>query len=205
MEWTFEEGLIQIRYQDNQNRQIYLLLQQIDYITLCWHYDSLPTRNEYLHDLNYYIEDVGNLTDYLGVQVKNLKYRFIELTQPQLIDNIIKDLDFKKNTKPTRTLAISRKIHNKDFSGNWHDETKFKSCSVIGKLNFIDKSTGAYIAYSMHQCACLSEDPRQSHNKSINNFVRYVVHTKDKGLILEPKYHSFECWADTDFVRNWFK
>ena len=76
---------------------------------------------------------------------------------------------------------------------------------MIGKLNFIEKYTRAYIAYSMHQCACLSEDPRQSHNKSINNFVRYVVHTKDKGLILEPKYHSFECWAETDFVRNWFK
>jgi hypothetical protein len=27
--------------------------------------------------------------------------------------------------------------------------------------------------------------------------------TRDKGLILNPKDHSFECWVDADLVGNW--
>jgi hypothetical protein len=30
-----------------------------------------------------------------------------------------------------------------------------------------------------------------------------LILTKDKGLILDPKDHSFDCWVDADFVGNW--
>ena len=56
--------------------------------------------------LKYEIEDVGILTDYLGMQVKNLEHGRIELTQKQLIFDIIKDLCFNPNTKPTRNSAL---------------------------------------------------------------------------------------------------
>ena len=73
---------------------------------------------EELHALRYYIEDVGNLNDYLGVQFKNINHGWIELTHPQLIYDITKELIFNPNTKPTRTPTLSRKIINKDLSGN---------------------------------------------------------------------------------------
>ena len=57
----------------------------------------------------------------------------------------------------------------------------------------------------MHQCALFSAYPRQSHTKDVNQLVIYLEVTKDKDLILDPKDHLFECWADADFTGNWFK
>ena len=41
--------------------------------------------------------------------------------------------------------------------------TEFNYCSVIGKLNFLEKSTRPDIAYTVHRCACFSDAPKQSH------------------------------------------
>ena len=40
------------------------------------------------------IDDGGSIDEYLGVKVKKLADRTILLTQPQLIDNILIDLNF---------------------------------------------------------------------------------------------------------------
>ena len=185
MEWIFEEGLFKLDFNKTKidesvffrNRVVILLY--VDDGILC----GPETTNffsvvEEPHALKYDMEDIGTLTDYLGVQVKNPKDERIELTQPQLIEDIIKELGFNPNTKPTRNLDLSIKILNKDLSGNTHDETKFKYCSLIIKLNFIEKYTRADIAYFVHQCTHFSEDLRQSNTKYVNHLVIYLVGTK---------------------------
>ena len=78
--------------------------------------------------------------------------------------------------------------------------------SVIGKLNFLEKSTRPDISVSVHQCARFSENPRKSHAEAVKRIGRYLLHTRDKGLIIRPNdLWNFDCWVDADFVSNWRK
>lgn len=75
---------------------------------------------------------------------------------------------------------------------------------VIGKLNFLEKSTRPDLAYAVHQCARFSESPRESHAKAVKVIGRYLVGTRNLGLVLAPdRTRNFECWTDADFCGNW--
>jgi hypothetical protein len=148
------------------------------------------------------LTDEGDLCDYLGVKVEQLKNGCIKLSQPHLIQQIIADLGFNERTgtKPTpaaSTIKLSRDLHGKPYREEWHYR------SVIGKLNFVEKSTRPDIAYAVHQCARFSNDPKESHANAVKRIVKYLIATKDKGIILNPQVHSFDCWVDADFVGNW--
>ena len=67
----------------------------------------------------------------------------------------------------------------------------------------MEKSTRPDIAYAVHQCARFSEQPRKTHAQAIRQIVRYLIGTRDKGIILDPKEHSFIVWCDADFSGNW--
>jgi hypothetical protein len=67
----------------------------------------------------------------------------------------------------------------------------------------LEKSTRLDIAYSVHQCARFSTDPRESHAAAIKRIGRYLLGTRDKGLILNPRDHSFDNFVDADFCGNW--
>ena len=148
------------------------------------------------------ITDEGDIDEYLGVKVTRLDDGTIELTQPHLIDSIIADLGFKENTKGKDTPAPSTASINRDIDGPDHDES-WEYRSVIGKLNFLEKSTRPDIAFAVHQCARYSSNPKQSHSTAVRYIVRYLMTTRDKGLILKPSKHSFECYVDADFQGGW--
>ena len=76
--------------------------------------------------------------------------------------------------------------------------------SVIGKLNFLEKSTHPDIAYAVHQCTHFSADPKQSHANAVKHIRRYLKGTPRKGITLRPDtQQSFQCWVDADFAGNW--
>ena len=91
----------------------------------------------------------------------NVNYRndkSIELTQPQLIDDILNDLQLTVKDSIRETPALSLKIlhrHLEELEAkiNWNYK------SVIGKLNYLEKSTRPDLAYSVHQCARFMETP----------------------------------------------
>jgi hypothetical protein len=147
--------------------------------------------------------DEGTLCDYLGVKVDYLDNGTIKLSQPHLIQQILDDLGFNdrtgtKATPAASSVKLSRDLHGKPFDEEWHYR------SVVGKLNFLEKSTRLDIAYSVHQCARFSTDPRASHAAAIKRIGKYLLATKDKGMILNPQGdHSFDCWCDADFCGNW--
>jgi hypothetical protein len=88
-------------------------------------------------------------------------------------------------------------LHGKNnMKEDWH------YWSIIGKLNFLEKSTRPDISYVVHQCARLSNNPKVSHALEAKRIVKYLVGTKDEGIYLQPNDHSFDCWVDADFVGN---
>lgn len=153
----------------------------------------------------YRVTDEGDLTDYLGIRVQHQQDGTIKLSQPHLIDQIIEDCNFvsdrEKNrykTKPRDTPALSSKVLEKDEDGKPHKAT-WHYRSVIGKFNFLEKSTRGELAYAVHQAARFSEHPKESNTRHVHNIVRFLIGTRDEGIIIDPKEPVFEVYADADF------
>jgi hypothetical protein len=143
------------------------------------------------------ITDEGDLTEYLGVLVEKQPDGRTKLSQPQLIEQILSDLWFNNKTKSEPTSAPGGQVLERELN-----EESMKD-KVIGKANFLVKSTRPGIAVAVHQCARFSSDPKQSHADAVRYFRRYLQGTKDEGIYLNDK--SFECWVDADFLGQYVK
>jgi hypothetical protein len=146
--------------------------------------------------------DEGDLTDYLGVNIEKQEDGTIKLSQPHLIDKIIEDANFQSDTKFKSIPAASTKILDKDKGGDPHNAT-WHYQGIIGKLNFLEKSTRGELGYSVHQCARFCERSMVTHTKAVHHIVRFLAGTRDKGIIFLPKDISFECYTDADFCGLW--
>ena len=162
-----------------------------------------------IHDLRaadprFNMEDQGSVNDFLGIQVKHKPNGEITLTQPQLIASILKDLHLNKDNVITcKTPCLSTVLLHKDPKGQ-PMTNEFNYRSVIRKLKFLEKSTRPVITYAVHQCACFSSDPRQSHADAVKRIARYLKGTPPEGLTIRPDtQQSFQCWVDADFAGNW--
>ena len=99
-----------------------------------------------------------------------------------------------------KTPALSTVILHKDPKGvKIHPELIYQS--VIGKLNFVEKSSRPDLAFAMHQCAQFSSDPKQSHSEAVKRIGHYLKGTQHMGITLNPNYQkSFQCWVNADFA-----
>jgi len=81
------------------------------------------------------------------------------LTQLHLIASILKDLHLNQgNTKSRPVPALTTHLLTSDDEGASFDNS-FDYCSMIGKLNYLEKSTRPEIAYTVHQCARFCANP----------------------------------------------
>ena len=112
------------------------------------------------------VNDQGDIGDFLGIQIKRHADRSVHLTQPQLIDSIIKDLHLQPGSNPKSTPAVTSTLLHKDTDSP-DMQPEFHYHSLIGKLNFLEKSTRPDISVSVHQCARFSEAPRKNHAEAV--------------------------------------
>jgi hypothetical protein len=160
--------------------------------------------------MSFDIEIHGDLNDYLGIQIHQEPNGTITMTQPQLIDSILKDLGLlDKSGKPhpnttTKDLPsmVSRKItadtNGIPFTFPWNYR------SVIGKLNYLEKSSRPDISFVVHQLARYSTKTRHSHGQAIKHLGRYLLGTRHQGIILHPtKPLDLVTYVDADFSGTW--
>jgi hypothetical protein len=147
----------------------------------------------------------GDLCDYLGVKVTKLPDGTITLTQPHLIDAVLTDLNLQSiRTTGRSTPALSSAPLHRDPKGVPFDES-FHYRSVIGKLNFLEKSTHPELAYAVHQCARFCSDPKRSHGEAVKHIGRYLLSTREQGIFLRPKQDTFDCWVNASHAGEWKK
>ena len=83
----------------------------------------------------------GDLADFLGVSIDRRRDGTIHLSQPNLIDQILKDLRMHdEGVKPRTTSAASSKLLTQHSKSPAFDKS-FDYRSVIGKLNYLEKAT----------------------------------------------------------------
>lgn len=146
----------------------------------------------------------GGLEDFLGINIDRRKDGTINLTQPHLIDQILKDLRLEddnvttKDTPATSSNILRRHTESEPFDGS------FNYRSVIGKLNYLEKGTRSDISYIVHQCARFTTDPKKEHAQALRWLGRYLKATRNRGTILKPaKDKDMEVYVDADFSGNW--
>ena len=114
------------------------------------------------------------------------------------------NLDHDKVNSKTTPAAVSRILFSHKDSDEF--DKYFHYRSVIGKLNYLEKSCQPDIAYVVHQCARFSVDPRNKHADAIRWLGKYLNGTKHKGTILQPKFgNGLEVFVDANFAGNWNK
>ena len=151
------------------------------------------------------ITDEGTLEDFLGVNITKQPDGSFELKQPHLVDQILEDLKMTSNVKEKTTPAPSSKILTQQEDSEQFDKS-FHYRSVIGKLNYLEKSTRPDISYATHQCARFTENPRKVHAQAVRWLARYLKSSKDKGILMKPnKDKGLEMFVDADFSGNWKK
>jgi Reverse transcriptase (RNA-dependent DNA polymerase) len=149
------------------------------------------------------IKSKDEVKDFLGARIqRDTTAGTITLTQPQLLQAIINDLGLQVNSDERRTHALSTKIlhayeKSEPHVAAWHYRL------VIGKLNYLEKSTRPDLAYAVHQCARFSENPKVQPSEAVKRIGRYLMATADKGIICTPKRESFQCYCDADFSGKW--
>ena len=114
---------------------------------------------------HFVIDDQGDITDYLGINFDTLEDGSLKLWQPHLINQIVEELGINPRETPKVTPALSSRIL-KRCKDDPPAKSKFDYRRVIGKLNYLEKSSRPDIAYAVHQCACFCSEPKEEHMKA---------------------------------------
>ena len=149
------------------------------------------------------VTEEGDIEDFLGVNIDRVDDDTYHLSQPHLIEQILRDLNLDgenvqtKETPSPLSRVLGAHKSSAEFDGHFHYR------SVIGKLNYLEKCSRPDIAYATHQCARFSSDPRKEHGEAVKWLGRYLRATRDKGIYIRPTDDTFKVWADADFSGNW--
>ena len=146
----------------------------------------------------------GDLADFLGVNIDRRADGTIHLTQPHLIDQILKDLRLTgDNVNPKTTPAASLKLLSRHTTSKpFHNSFNYRS--VIGKLNCLENATRSDISFAVHQCARFVSDTRVEHGEAVRWLGRYLKGTRVKGTIMRPlPEKELEVYVDASFCGDW--
>jgi hypothetical protein len=141
-----------------------------------------------------------DIQEYLGIKVDKLKDRRVDklkdcrlnLSQPQLIESIFKDLRLDQPNatfRPTPAQVSKDKTLHRDLHGMAFEEAWD---TLLQRRR-----------HETHQCARFNANSKASHAEAVQHIGRYLVGTKDKGFILDPKEHLFEVWSKADWAGLW--
>ena len=165
--------------------------------------DELEAILQQIQDSGLGITDEGDIADFLGVNIQRTDGEF-HLTQPKLIDSILEDLRLDGDRVSTKDIPmkssklLSRHPDSPDF------DQHFNYRRVVGKLNFLEQSTRGDISYATHMLARFCTCPKKEHGEAAKWLGRYLLKTRDKGLIMRPDpSRGLELYCDADFAGAW--
>ena len=147
------------------------------------------------------LEEEDDAAGFLGVKLtKDGDVGQIMMTQEGLTDRIIEALGLdtemsKPSGTPCLKAPLAKDLNGDPVSGN------FSYSSVVGMLLYLSGHSRPDIAYSVSQVARFTFAPKRSHEVALKKIGRYLLATRDKGLILTPtKSLDVDAYPDADFA-----
>ncbi|KAI2507936.1 hypothetical protein MHU86_6469 [Fragilaria crotonensis] len=107
-------------------------------------------------ELNLTVE--GDISDFLGVQIDRINDNTFNLSQPHLINDIIKELrlDAGQNVAIKNTTGASSKVLCRHLESPPFDD-HFNYCRVIGQMNYLEKlALSLFILSQLKTCLQIS-------------------------------------------------
>ena len=151
---------------------------------------------------NYIIGEQGSVQDFLGIRISSDATGTITFHQEGLITSILQDLHLL-NGVPKFTPAVH--VLHPDETGSPREEL-WNYRSIVGKLNFLSQMTRPDISMAVHNCARFSARPTSLHEQAVKRIGRYLLHTRNHGLIYRPQPSgSLDMYVDADFAGTWHK
>jgi hypothetical protein len=155
--------------------------------------------NEMKKRMNLTIES-NDVSNFLGIQFTR-QGNTIELKQTGLIQKIIEATGMQEangKSTPADPKTLGKDPDGKPFNKQW------SYASVVGMLLYLSGNSRPDIAFAVNQAARFTHDPKDSHAIAVKRIVRYLIQTKDKGLIFKPSLDwKVDCYVDADFCGLW--
>lgn len=108
-----------------------------------------------------------------------------------------------KGTKMHDTPASSTAPLDQDPADTPH-RYAWNYRAVVGSLSYLQAMIRPDITMAVQQCARFCNHPRQQHAEAVKRICRYLLRTKDQGLILRPdRTQGLECYVDADWAGSW--
>ena len=102
------------------------------------------------------------MEEYLGILITHEENGNYRMSQPLLIDRIIKSVPSMQGVKSAKTPTAVGNVLTKDIEGEIRKEY-WNYRSVIRMLNFLVNCTHPEMAFAVHQCARFYNNPKYSH------------------------------------------
>ncbi|KAJ9542522.1 hypothetical protein OSB04_029028 [Centaurea solstitialis] len=149
-----------------------------------------------LMSTNYEMSMMGELSFFLGLQVKQTK-EGIFINQSKYTKDLLKKFSFESCSPMKTPMAPPLKLDS-DPNGNSVNITEYRG--MIGSLLYLTASRPD-IMFSTCLCARFQADPKESHLYAVKRIFRYLKGTPDLGLWY-PKDSGFDLigYSDSDFA-----
>ena len=128
---------------------------------------------------------------------------------PFLLIELLRTLDLNwlsttSTTKGARdNIPATYSLFTKGVDGPAR-KAKWKYRGLIGVLDYLQGTTRPDISMATHQCASFSTSPKLCHERAVKKIVRYLLDTKDRGIIFRSDFsRGLECFVDADFAGDW--
>jgi hypothetical protein len=155
---------------------------------------------------DYDLTDDGELQDYLGTRFDRKPDGSLELTQPKMIDRVLRIVGLDPDSTRTKlhdTPAASDRLLDNDPNGK-PGEQSWNYRSAVGCLSYLQAMIRPNTTMPVQQCTRFCNEPKRDHEEAVKRICRYLLKTKDQGLILKPdKSRGLECFVDADWAGSW--
>ena len=148
------------------------------------------------------LTDEGGAANYLGICIGKKEDGMTELKQPSSISKLLTLLKLSHNSKHSHTPAV--KNENKQ-SNSGQKDFNWSYASAVGLLLWISGNARPDISFAVSSMARHMANPRPEHFRAVQRIGRYLLGTRDRGIILNPKSSTtpFEICVDADFAGNY--
>jgi hypothetical protein len=134
---------------------------------------------------------------FLGIRITKQADGTFYLTQAGIMEKVLKEAgpqDCNRCLTSASTTTVGSYVNGAPFIEDW------EYASIVGMLMYLEVHTCPDIAYTVHQAAIYTHDPRASHAVAIKRILRYIKGTKDKEIYFTPDgTEKIDCYVDSDF------